>query len=51
MAVASALPAIRRTGIGAVYLRGIPGKIRLHQTVGAQAQTLSEAFNADAAIP
>jgi hypothetical protein len=34
--------------IGALYLRGIPGQTRPHQTVGAQAQTLREAFNADA---
>ena len=34
--------------IGAVYLRGIPGDTRPHQNVGAQAQTLREAFNADA---
>jgi hypothetical protein len=33
--------------IGALYLRGIPGQTRPHQTVGAQAQTLREAFNAD----
>jgi hypothetical protein len=34
--------------IGALYLRGIPGQTRPHQTVGAQAQTLRETFNADA---
>jgi hypothetical protein len=34
--------------IGALYLRGIPGHTRPHQTVGARAQTLREAFNADA---
>jgi hypothetical protein len=33
--------------IGVVYLRGIPGHTRPHQTVGAQAQTLREAFNVD----
>jgi hypothetical protein len=33
--------------IGVVYLRGIPGHTRPHQAVGAQAQTLREAFNAD----
>jgi hypothetical protein len=31
--------------IGALYLRGIPGQTRPHQAVGAQAQTLREAFN------
>jgi hypothetical protein len=34
--------------IGFLYLRGIPGQTRPHQAVGAQAQTLREAFNADA---
>jgi hypothetical protein len=34
--------------IGALYLRGIPGHTRPHQTVGAQAETLRGAFNADA---
>jgi hypothetical protein len=34
--------------IGFLYLRGIPGHTRPHQAVGAQAQTLREAFNADA---
>jgi mercuric ion transport protein len=33
--------------IGVVYLRGIPGHTRPHQAVGAQAQTLREAFNAN----
>ena len=31
-----------------LYLSGIPGRTRPHQTVGAQARTLREAFNADA---
>jgi hypothetical protein len=35
-------------GVGAVYLRGIPGQTRPHLAIGAQAQTLREAFNADA---
>jgi hypothetical protein len=33
--------------IGALHLRGIPGQTRPHQTVGAEAQKLREAFNAD----
>jgi hypothetical protein len=35
-------------GVAAVHLRGIPGRTRPHQPIGAQAQTLREAFNADA---
>jgi len=30
-----------------VYWRGIPGETRPHQDIGAQAQTLRDAFNAD----
>ncbi len=34
-------------GIGVVHLRGVPGQTRPHQQIGALAQTLREAFNAD----
>jgi hypothetical protein len=46
--VAAAVLALVGLGVAAVYLRGIPGQTRPHQPVGAQAQTLREAFNADA---
>jgi len=44
----AAVAAVVGLGIGAVYLRGIPGQTRPHQPVGLQAQTLRAAFNADA---
>jgi hypothetical protein len=45
--LAAAIVVVIGLGIAAVYLRGIPGQTRPHQPIGAQAQTLREAFNAD----
>jgi hypothetical protein len=44
---AAAIVVLVGLGVGALYLRGIPGQTRPHQQIGDQAQTLRAAFNAD----
>ena len=45
--VAAALVAATALAATLLYMRGIPGQTRPHQAIGAEAQTLREAFNAD----
>jgi hypothetical protein len=45
--VAAAVVAVLGLGIAFLQLRDIPGQTRPHEQIGAQAQTLRDAFNAD----
>jgi hypothetical protein len=48
LAAAVALALLGVLGVGVASVRGIPGQTRPHQLVGAHAQRLQNAFNADA---
>jgi hypothetical protein len=45
--LATTLIAVTALTVALVYFRGIPGQTRQHESVGAQAETLRAAFNAD----